>query len=75
VHPVLRGLRDPTASPPTLRGIAGPKRFQPVPVRLSMLPPLDAVIVLHDHYDHLDYLAARLTARSEAARPPRRPPA
>lgn len=33
---------------------AGPKRFQPVPVPITGLPPLDAVIVSHDHYDHLD---------------------
>ena len=32
----------------------GPKRFQPVPVALDALPPLDAVIVSHDHFDHLD---------------------
>jgi L-ascorbate metabolism protein UlaG (beta-lactamase superfamily) len=36
-------------------GFAGPKRFHPVPVRLDQLPALDAVIVSHDHYDHLDY--------------------
>lgn len=35
--------------------LVGPKRFQPVPVPISKLPPLDAVIVSHDHYDHLDY--------------------
>jgi len=34
---------------------AGPKRFQPVPVTIPALPKLDAVIVSHDHYDHLDY--------------------
>jgi L-ascorbate metabolism protein UlaG (beta-lactamase superfamily) len=36
-------------------GFAGPKRFHPVPVKLDQLPAIDAVIVSHDHYDHLDY--------------------
>jgi L-ascorbate metabolism protein UlaG (beta-lactamase superfamily) len=51
-----RVLTDPVwgerASPVTF---AGPKRFQPVPLPVSALPELDAVIVSHDHYDHLDY--------------------
>src|SRR3989449_9626147 len=29
--------------------------FQPVPVPLRAMPPVDLVIVSHDHYDHLDY--------------------
>jgi len=52
----VRVLTDPVwgtrASP--LR-LAGPRRFQPVPVRLRAMPPVDLVIVSHDHYDHLDY--------------------
>jgi L-ascorbate metabolism protein UlaG (beta-lactamase superfamily) len=51
-----RLLTDPVwgarASPSQL---LGPKRFQPVPVALGSLPPIDAVVVSHDHYDHLDY--------------------
>jgi hypothetical protein len=46
-------------------GFAGPKRFHPVPVQLAQLPPLDAVIVSHDHYDHLDYPTILELAKTE----------
>ena len=36
-------------------GWAGPKRWFPPPIALEDLPKLDAVLVSHDHYDHLDY--------------------
>jgi L-ascorbate metabolism protein UlaG (beta-lactamase superfamily) len=32
----------------------GPKRFQEAPIKLSDVPELDAVIISHNHYDHLD---------------------
>ncbi len=32
----------------------GPRRFHAPPIALTDLPPLDAVIISHDHYDHLD---------------------
>ena len=59
-----RVLTDPVwgarASP--LR-LVGPKRFQPVPVPLRSLPPLDVVVVSHDHYDHLDMGTIRELAK------------
>ncbi len=33
---------------------AGPKRFHAPPMRLQDLPPIEGLILSHDHYDHLD---------------------
>ena len=50
-----RVLLDPVwserCSPSRLQG---PKRLHEPPVALRDLPPLDAVLISHDHYDHLD---------------------
>lgn len=32
----------------------GPKRFFDVPVSMTDLPPVDYILLSHDHYDHLD---------------------
>jgi L-ascorbate metabolism protein UlaG (beta-lactamase superfamily) len=59
-----RVLTDPVwgarASPFRL---IGPKRFQPVPLRLREMPAVDVVVISHDHYDHLDYPTIRALAR------------
>lgn len=34
--------------------LAGPARFHPAPIPLEELPALDAVMISHDHFDHLD---------------------
>ena len=52
----------PRASPSRL---IGPKRFQPVPVPLRAMPPIDLVVVSHDHYDHLDYPTIRELAQRD----------
>lgn len=44
---------------------AGPKRFYQPPIPLESLPEIDAVVISHDHYDHLDMEAVkRLLPRS-----------
>jgi L-ascorbate metabolism protein UlaG (beta-lactamase superfamily) len=58
-----RILTDPVfsdrASPSSL---LGPSRFHPVPITIADLPPLDAVVLSHDHYDHLDEKSIRALA-------------
>jgi L-ascorbate metabolism protein UlaG (beta-lactamase superfamily) len=50
-----RILTDPVWSNRiSFTSLFGPTRFFQPPLSLNELPPLDAVIVSHDHYDHLD---------------------
>ncbi len=60
-----RVLTDPVWGPRVSPSrLVGPKRFHPVPVPLKALPPIDLVIVSHDHYDHLDYPTIRELAKT-----------
>src|SRR5687767_14162704 len=52
----------PRASPSTL---IGPRRFQAVPVALQSMPRVDAVVISHDHYDHLDYPTIKVLSKTE----------
>ena len=64
----VRILIDPVweerAAPTTW---TGPKRFFPAPLELSDLPLVDAILVSHDHYDHLGAGTIRALAQHAAA--------
>ncbi len=53
-------LIDPVFSPrASFSQRFGPTRFFPAPLSIAELPKLDAVLLSHDHYDHLDEAAIR----------------
>ncbi len=46
----------------------GPKRFFPASLPLEEIPRLDAVLISHDHYDHLGRMTIERLANLDAAR-------
>jgi N-acyl-phosphatidylethanolamine-hydrolysing phospholipase D len=58
-------LTDPQwssrASPVTF---AGPKRVMPPGLSFEQLPPIDLVLISHDHYDHLDLATVKRLAET-----------
>jgi L-ascorbate metabolism protein UlaG (beta-lactamase superfamily) len=44
-------------------GWLGPRRVQPPAVPLDALPPIDYVLLSHDHYDHCDLVSLRALAK------------
>jgi N-acyl-phosphatidylethanolamine-hydrolysing phospholipase D len=47
---------------------AGPRRLVAPGLRLEDLPPIDAIVISHDHYDHLDAGTIERLVRSHRAR-------
>ncbi|MEU4701169.1 MBL fold metallo-hydrolase [Nonomuraea dietziae] len=45
----------------------GPRRLHPLPVPLEEVPAVDAIVISHDHYDHLDLATVRRLTRISRA--------
>ena len=45
----------------------GPRRLHPPPLPMEALPALDAVVISHDHHDHLDMPTVQMLARTQRA--------
>jgi len=50
-------------------GFAGPRRWVPPAVAHEALPPLDLILLSHNHYDHLDRPSVRALTASHPATP------
>lgn len=62
-------LTDPTwSSTASPLAFLGPRRFAPPGLAFDALPPIDFVLVSHNHYDHLDLVTLRRLAASDRTR-------
>ncbi|HSH88708.1 MAG TPA: MBL fold metallo-hydrolase [Ramlibacter sp.] len=59
----IRILMDPVFAERVSPLPIGPGRFHAPPIALADLPRIDAVLISHDHYDHLDMDAVRQLAQ------------
>ncbi|MGZ4520169.1 MAG: MBL fold metallo-hydrolase [Mycobacteriaceae bacterium] len=60
VDPVWSGRVSPST-------VVGPRRLHPVLLPLQDLPEVAAVLISHDHYDHLDHPTVRALLRTQSA--------
>jgi len=58
----VRLLLDPVFAEHVSPLPVGPRRFHAPPIALADLPKIDAVLISHDHYDHLDMDTVRALA-------------
>jgi len=49
-------------------GFAGPKRIKDPGIKFTDLPPIDIVLVSHNHYDHLDLATLERLAQAHSCR-------
>ncbi|OHU98484.1 hypothetical protein BKN37_20645 [Mycobacterium talmoniae] len=47
--------------------LVGPERLHPPPLPLEALPAVDAIVISHDHYDHLDIDTVSALVRTQRA--------